>query len=681
MHSKRLAVFAVCVLAGSPARGAGDRLQEYLQKAIQDARTDGDRAVKAYQSVEAVADDAELVRFLLERCYDYSLRGARVPEAFACGEKAALALARKDAAWAGQLRAKLLKLYEAALASRSDDVRYRAGWRYAECLVAEGDEQAAAGEWLQARGTYARAEAAIRRQRLGWEAPVAAKAQHARHRQTAQATRKRLAEAIEAKPDDAAARERLIVFLATDLDDPGAAAKLLTDAQNQFLRTYLPVAAGAIDDRQATACRELGTWYAALATSPKTSLVGRAVCLLRAKDNLQRFLALYDRRDQTASQAAKALQTVTQRLGAVRPQTIGVAWLLGRRGRAGTGAVSAAMFAAGDQGAVLPEDAAQAVSKGLRYLLARQQPNGEWLYTRRAHQKNPDPKQSTIVATCALLQASVPAVHPAVARALRWLEGLKATSSTYIGLRANAWAMANEQLGGKCARNLRGDLRTLLNRAGRRPSTLHSALNAVWGVSRCARAGSPVPAKYWQLASAWWIKSQLRNGSWAKEWKNGAKAETEPEATVRGLAGLLICRSHLHTRRPELAAACSSATDWFGKYASSDVFRHRKSGWCGRTFENLAILAAGATAAKTRTLGSVDWYEKGKAFLLRGQREDGSWRDGGYCYHDSVLTTSYAILFLTQGRQAAGRIDLGALDRPADEDNSARKPPEKTPSE
>ncbi len=650
---------------------AADRNQEFLNGVIRGARTDAERAEKILKAAGTVADEADLRTYLLEKCYEYGLRAVRSPSAYDCAEKALLLLAKEDPSRTETCRRKLRKLYEAGSRGGLPEVAFSASWKLAEMLVAEGDGAAKARQWPQALKLYQQAEATIRARKLGWDAPVRAKALHAIHRQRAEPTRKRLVESLTESSDDPAAREALILFHVTEVDDPAGAAELLTDKCPRFLRDYVPIAAKELGQREANACAELGNWYASLASSPKTSPVGKAVSLMHAKANYERFLRIYAKRDQTRIEATDAVARTRRYLRTVKPEMLGAAWLLRRNGLADTGAVSAAMQMAGEEGLSMPEDAREAVSRGAAYLLSKQDPSGEWLYTRRAHEKNPCPDRSTVLATCALLQSGVPAVHPVVARALNWLDGRKISDIEALSFRVNVWMLANRQLGGKYSRNLRADVKLLLGSA-KKKNGHGSAIDtffAIRGISCGASGKATVPPRYWALAQSWWVASQMQNGGWAGNWKNDREAKLGVSATVVGLSSLILCESHVRRCPPQALAARRAAIAWLNKYYDTDIFNYNYSGWWGRLFERLYFLAVAGTAAGERSIGDVDWYEHGKRVLLKRQHENGGWEHKGYDHRDSNMCTSYALLFLTQGRQTAGILDLGALSpsKPADE--------------
>lgn len=91
---------------------------------------------------------------------------------------------------------------------------------------------------------------------------------------------------LKARPEDTAARRRLVLLCVLELDDPVRAEKFLNAACDERVRTYLPLVKQAPDQLPAAVCAELGDWYRGLSakatTSGKIAMLRRAVSYYRA---------------------------------------------------------------------------------------------------------------------------------------------------------------------------------------------------------------------------------------------------------------------------------------------------------------------------------------------------------------------------------------------------------------
>lgn len=102
------------------------------------------------------------------------------------------------------------------------------------------------------------------------------------------------------------ARNDLITLLVVELDDPNAAAKVLTAEADEVLRTYVPMAAKPMEQLSAGALAELAAWYRSLAARGPQG--AKAIALRRARDYCERHGA--DKGVQ-ADEAARLKATLT----------------------------------------------------------------------------------------------------------------------------------------------------------------------------------------------------------------------------------------------------------------------------------------------------------------------------------------------------------------------------------
>ena len=68
------------------------------------------------------------------------------------------------------------------------------------------------------------------------------------------------------------------------------------------------------------------------------------------------------------------------------------------------------------------------------------------------------------------------------------------------------------------------------------------------------------------------------------------------------------------------------------------------------TFYSLYGIERAGRLSGLRFLGDHDWYREGCAYLVRVQKEDGSWLEPRQRGGSKILCTSFALLFLSKGR-------------------------------
>src|SRR5205823_3282983 len=67
-------------------------------------------------------------------------------------------------------------------------------------------------------------------------------------------------------------------------------------------------------------------------------------------------------------------------------------------------------------------------------------------------------------------------------------------------------------------------------------------------------------------------------------------------------------------------------------------------------FYNLYGIERAGRLSGQRFIGQHDWYREGCKYLVKCQREDGSWSEAGFHDQFPVVSTSFALLFLSKGR-------------------------------
>ena len=128
---------------------------------------------------------------------------------------------------------------------------------------------------------------------------------------------KLLAETLKKKPDNADARRRLITVYMVELDNPGAAAKFVTDDVDEQLRRIVSLAQKSTGELDESELLALADWYA------KAASVTTVRALLRARAYYKAFLDTAEKRDATYLKAKSGLRSVLKLLEKVRPPVEG----------------------------------------------------------------------------------------------------------------------------------------------------------------------------------------------------------------------------------------------------------------------------------------------------------------------------------------------------------------------
>ena len=109
-----------------------------------------------------------------------------------------------------------------------------------------------------------------------------------------------------AAKDDPAVRSRLVMLLLLDLDSPAKAAVEAARSADEFLKTYVPLAAQNAHSLAPAACLELGDWYRSIIDKAQTDM-GKAVALNRSANYYQVYLARSESNDANAVKARLAM--------------------------------------------------------------------------------------------------------------------------------------------------------------------------------------------------------------------------------------------------------------------------------------------------------------------------------------------------------------------------------------
>ncbi|MBC8106900.1 MAG: DUF4159 domain-containing protein [Anaerolineae bacterium] len=312
-----------------------------------------------------------------------------------------------------------------------------------------------------------------------------------------------------------------------------------------------------------------------------------------------------------------------------------------------------------------PRDVDAAINDAVKYLYSQQQ-DGKW---EREFDKHGDQSTGqTALAVHALLSAGESHQDERIVKAIDYLKKTPSTGVYALALRCQVWSQLPPSPEVRAA--MAKDVKILLgsiDREGRvkgfygyNPGTKTYSLSrghyAALGVWAAAQAGYEVPNNYWQLVEKGWIDEQDPSGGWSYKGKSyqptgdNQKYPVTPGMTADGIATLFITQDYLHadeavTPRGNIKNPyIDKALDWmsanFKMVANDEKFSR------DYPYATLYAIERIGAASGLKYFDKIDWYEIGADRLMRNRKNNGSWT-GDY---GAVVNTSFAILFLAQGR-------------------------------
>ena len=335
--------------------------------------------------------------------------------------------------------------------------------------------------------------------------------------------------------------------------------------------------------------------------------------------------------------------------------------------------VSAAPLGAQAKREPLADRVKKSIDAGAAYMKRVQRANGSWDVDGDAFSNASvtNAGGKTALATLAMLNAGFSPKDPAVARALANLRAIEPDSTYTCGLQLLVYAEAGLP---EDRQRIQDNVRWLLEarvyrnndfigwsyskKIGGGVADNSNTQYAVLGLWAAKQAGIVIQDSVWKEIRDYYTDHQEPSGGWnyAVGRKFGAVGGVSITMTSAGLCGLLIAGMEMNLRREVLnqngtATNCGKydenppvqkALNWLGVNFTPDV--------PGRTFYHLYGIERAGRLSGLRFFGNHDWYREGCEFLVERQRPDGSWQIGGAWDNWPVVSTSFALLFLSKGR-------------------------------
>ncbi|MCI0456941.1 MAG: DUF4159 domain-containing protein [Gemmataceae bacterium] len=320
----------------------------------------------------------------------------------------------------------------------------------------------------------------------------------------------------------------------------------------------------------------------------------------------------------------------------------------------------------------LVEQVGKANDTGVKWLRQQQKKDGSWdNIDRFSH-----PGGTTALALHALLNSGVEPTDPTITKGLAYLRAEVRNPTTYVrALQTMVYVEAGRAEDRKRIQdNVDHLIRIRIFRGLKfwrwsydypnNPNTMPDHSNtqyAVLALHAAAQAGARIDRQVWREIRQLLLDSQTHAGGWSY----GTDERTERSASVSmtnaGLCGLLIAGLHGGGGRERLrpdgeprgyedSEALKKGLSWISS-PDRDRFSLELQ---HRTFSNLHGIECAGRLSGLRFFHSHDWYREGCQWLVKHQRraDDGSgyWNESALFDSWPVVSTSFALLFLAQGR-------------------------------
>ncbi len=266
------ALLAGPVLAGDAQATFDDLFGKPLRavKATRDTADDVDLALELLAAARLAGEYPALMAILCNTAYDLTVNvDGEQAQAIAAMEL----LAEGPAAQAAEGLERLVAYRREQHAASKGADKQRTGEVLVDSMVALAEAQAASGgDISEALATMRQAEQLAEQWAPNRQTKIYEASQRMSVRNDAARRARAYQEKLTTDPDDSEVRAALVRLELVELDDPQAAGKYLDASLDEFLRTYVPLAARGSSDLSPQAALEVGTWYMHLADHSETTV-------------------------------------------------------------------------------------------------------------------------------------------------------------------------------------------------------------------------------------------------------------------------------------------------------------------------------------------------------------------------------------------------------------------------
>jgi len=321
-------------------------------------------------------------------------------------------------------------------------------------------------------------------------------------------------------------------------------------------------------------------------------------------------------------------------------------------------------------GAATPEQVDEAIKKAIAYIYS-QQAEGNWEVVQKREKDDAANVEGwqwgglTSLATCALLYARESPQDPHIREAMDFLLKADIKGIYALGFRCQVWQMTQNLPGVK--QKAFGDFKFLTEAVHKRGaftkgmfpyaynngksigegwydhSVSQYGVLAMWALNQM---NIEIPADYWRVTETAWREQQNEDGGWSYKFREGDPTSTIP-MTAAGLATLFITQDYVHSME---GLTCTGNV--------KDPHLELALRWMSANFKNIGDnyyafygMERVGVASGYKYFGDQDWYQVGADFLVKTQKDDGSWgEDNGHDNAKKIPNTGFGLMFLVRGR-------------------------------
>ena len=313
-------------------------------------------------------------------------------------------------------------------------------------------------------------------------------------------------------------------------------------------------------------------------------------------------------------------------------------------------------------------DIQRAIDRCRGFLISQQLPDGSW----RAEARHSDDTGigATALVMLALANAGVEAGEPPMQRALEWLRVQQPNNTYGVSLQTMTLAMlAPDADRPTLERNVdwleKAQVRQGpsvgswgYTQAGGEGDNSNSQF-ALLALHEASRAGIRVTDDTWVRAQQYWVGCANGDGSWGYKFAHSAGTGS---MTCAGIASVWITSQHIGMPDAradrEAVSCCGGGTsprvlerglDWLGRRFSVTQ-NPNTDGEVWLYYYLYGLERVGRFTAR-RFIGDHDWYLEGATMFVKKLQEPLIGKFPGTRHEDSVVASSFALLFLAKGRR------------------------------
>lgn len=307
-----------------------------------------------------------------------------------------------------------------------------------------------------------------------------------------------------------------------------------------------------------------------------------------------------------------------------------------------------------------------AIAEGVSWLLDQQEIDGSWRFHQNGYRTG-----QTALAVYTLLKSGVPADHPVLRRAVKFLRTHRSVKTYSMGCHIMALCLLNDPADRDRLEEMVAELCSWQKGGFAYPDSavdLSNTQYAALALRAAVDKGIKVPDKVWVRMADLTLKhqEQVTNPYDPAGFRYRPDQTATGSMTAAGVTILAICAERFKRSRSDVSLAKEQGLKWLAEHFSvrtnPDPKKARTERWLHYYLYGLERV--GGLLGIDR-FGDHVWYPEGAGYLLEDQNGDGSWSTA---YGENQPNTCFALLFLNRataastGARAVGQKSYGTDD-------------------